>query len=484
MSRNYGYVGRRSGGGAWQWAIIGMVLGFGCSVMLVLGGLAFGFLTIDTATIANLPTSTPQIVIITATPPPVTPTDPPPPASATPTQGLLLDIAPPTPTATLNALVLTQAALLVQPTQPPVGGFTLPGATIPPLGAGAGVAPGGFDALRARASETVLVEGGTFTMGTNIAEVAQAVRECLAGYGGDPGNCQPEYGEDSAPEHQVTLSAFNMERTEVSYAQFLAFLNLMGPGSHRNGCSGQPCAQTRSDSETSNVTFDSQTYSVALTINDHPMTNVTWYGAQAYCQAIGRRLPTEAEWERAARGRDGKIFPWGNAWDASRASTRRPASGQPQKVPVFAFTTGASDFGVLNMAGNVAEWVSDWYDARFYGRPEATAPDTRGPLSGTTKVVRGGSWDAVPFFSRTVHRQDRDPLQPTAWIGFRCVEDIGANPVALTTTGTTPLGATTGSFSQSDLLLPQTPPAVAGSNEEQSSSAPSFPPAPTLASGG
>ncbi|MBK8022650.1 MAG: SUMF1/EgtB/PvdO family nonheme iron enzyme [Chloroflexi bacterium] len=474
MSRSsYGYVGRRSGGSAWQWVIIGLVLGFGCSVILVLGALAAGFLAVDTNALANLPSPTPQILIITATPEPVTPSPTADAATATPTQGIVLEVQPPTATPTINPTFLT-----LQPTNPPTAlgitgqNTTGDGSTAPDLTASGS----GMDAVRGQASETVAIEGGTFTMGTNVSEVAQAVRECLAGYGGEAGNCQPEYGEDSAPEHQVTVSAFRMERTEVSYAQYLAFLNAMGPGSHRNGCGGFACIQTRNDSETSNVQFDSQTYSVLFAINDYPMTNVTWYGANAYCSAVGRRLPTEAEWERAARGTDARVFPWGNTWDPLRASTRRPAEGEPEKETVFSFSDGASPYGVLNMAGNVAEWVSDWYDARFYGRAEATVPDPQGPLSGTTKVVRGGSWDSVPFFSRAPHRQDRDPLQPTAWIGFRCVEDLGAAGAA----GTSPLGAAQ-TFTQSDLLLPQTP-SPGAADEEVIDSAPTLPPAqPTQA---
>ena len=226
----------------------------------------------------------------------------------------------------------------------------------------------------------------------------------------------------------MPLSPFSMEVTEVTYGQYLAFINAMGPGSHRNGCDNQACMQTRNESETSNISFDGTTYSVLQAINDFPVANVTWYGAKAYCEAIGRRLPTEAEWEHAARGANDYIYPWGNTWDGTLASTKRPGDGsEPSTVPVLSFPDGASiPYGVLNMAGNVAEWMSDWYDPRFYGRPEATISDPTGPVSGTEKVVRGGSWDTMPFFARSVHRQSRDPLSPTASIGFRCVEDANS----------------------------------------------------------
>lgn len=477
MSRgSYGYVGRRSGGAAWQWIIIGAVLGFGCSVVLVLAGLAGGLINLDGA-VANLPTSTPYI--ITATPAPVTPTIAPTEAPVTdaPTQGIMIEAPTATPTIDATFLTLqpaataTSSSLAGDSTQAALSAGTTPNTVNTNSSNGSGLSQ-----LLSFASETVPVSGGTFIMGTNPSEVAAAVQDCVNGYGGDPGNCQLSYGDDSYPEHSVTISPFSMETTEVSYSQFMAFMNALGPGSHRNGCGGQACMQTRLESETSNIQFDSNTYSVLLSINDFPMANVTWYGAKAYCEAIGRRLPTEAEWEYAARGGSAdRIYPWGNLWDGTLASTKRPVDGsQPGPVSVISFTAGQTlDTGILNMAGNVAEWTSDWYDPRFYGRPEATLTDPMGPVSGTQKVVRGGSWDAMPFFSRTVHRQSQDPNLPTAWIGFRCVED--ANSQVPTNN---PLGSNTQpENSPLDLALPTTNPLDGSSNTTNSQ--PTLPPAPT-----
>ena len=159
-----------------------------------------------------------------------------------------------------------------------------------------------------------------------------------------------------------------------------------------------------------------------------------------------------------------------------------PAIGAAGSVAVFghygravlAFPSGASAYGALNMAGNVAEWVSDWYDPRFYGRPEATIADPTGPATGTEKSVRGGSWDALPFFARTVHRQSRDPNQPTAWIGFRCVTDANSQAP------TSPL-ASENTTTGSDLPLPTNPPTLGGGSEENTAnnSVPTMPPAPT-----
>lgn len=472
MSRNYGSVGRRSSNAAWQWVVIGIVLGFGCSVILVLGGLAAGVLSLDPNSVADLPTQTPFIV--TATPEPVTPTLEPTEAPETTAQ-IQLEIQPPTASPTIAPTLLTLAPTM----QPTAEVETTGDAGAGDVLAGQG-APRTAAAWQNLASELIFISGGTFQMGTTVAEVAAAVEECLAGYGGEPGNCQPSFGEDSYPQHPVTVSDFYMEITEVSYAQYLAFLNSLGPGSHRNGCFGQPCLETRNDSETSNVEFDSANYTVPSVINDFPVTNVTWYGARAYCEALGRRLPTEAEWERAARGDNGFIYPWGNEWDATRASTRRPASGDPAKAPIAAFPEGVTaGTGLYNMAGNVAEWVSDWYDPRFYSRPEASVTDPTGPAAGSEKVVRGGSWDSVPFFARTVHRQSANPLSPTAWIGFRCASDSAdTQPLS-----TEPIGSDN-LIGGSDLEVPaQTPdPAtlgLLGSDEEGANSQPTLPPAPT-----
>jgi formylglycine-generating enzyme required for sulfatase activity len=266
-------------------------------------------------------------------------------------------------------------------------------------------------------------------MGTTAAEVSAAADACVA----QGGRCTLADGEDSFPPHEVTLSPFQMERTEVSYRQFLAFLNYMeemrGPRFHANGCFGQPCVETNLESQTSSISYDSISYDVLDVIENLPVTEVTWFGARAYCEAIGRRLPTEAEWERAANGGEGRIYPWGNDWDPNLASTSStPDGGSPTKREVDSYPLNSSREGLLNLAGNVAEWVFDWYDARFYTRPEATQPDPVGPASGTTRVIRGGSWDTRPFFARTPHRQDFAPNDGSPFIGFRCAAEPTAAP--------------------------------------------------------
>lgn len=473
MSRNYGSLGRRSGSAAWQWVVIGMILGFACSAVVVLGGLAAGVLSVGEGGVAFGPTNTP--IIITATPEPVTPTEMPTEVIVTPTEEIIEQsvIEAPTATPTIDPTQLTPIATATpEPTMTP----TTASAQQVAAQAAAGEIP---PALASIASELVAIDGGEFQMGTTPAEAAQAVRDCTER---DGGACTPAMAEDSSPQHPVTVSPFRIEETEVSYEQYIQFLNYLGPNSHLRGCDGQPCLATRSESDTSNVTFDSANYDVPDVINNLPVVEVTWYGAKAYCEALGRRLPTEAEWERAARGDDGRIYPWGGGWDATLAWTNRSAPDNGDEggpVPVDSFPLGRSPYGAFNMAGNVAEWVSDWYDARYYFQPEASQLDPIGPPLGEEKVVRGGSWDAVPFFARTVHRQSRRPADPTPWIGFRCAADIEAPGAAGNTglTNTQPIGA-------SPLISPTPDPASLGQGTfgdegDLGNSSPTLPPAPT-----
>ncbi len=293
------------------------------------------------------------------------------------------------------------------------------------------------DALRFLASNVAVIDGGLFQMGTTAGEVAAAVSLCIDEQNG---NCTLAMGEDSAPIHSVTLNAFEIEVTEVTYAQYVAFLNSMGAGSHLGGCDGQACSLTSNEDENAAVTLQGEQYVFPEAIRNVAVSNVTWYGAKAYCEAIGRRLPTEAEWERAARGGDARIYPWGADWDPIYARTSIPEDGNIGALPVGSYPFGASPFGVLDMAGNVAEWVSDWYSPDYYRSPNASGLNPIGPAAGDQKVVRGGSWDAKPFFARTVHRQSFVPSQAGAWLGFRCAADyelqISPSPVVAQLTST------------------------------------------------
>ncbi len=459
---------RRSGGGAWLWMVMGMILGLMCAAVFFVGALAFGAILIDPAAIAAAnATQTPWV--ITSTPPPVTPTDPP---TLTPTATITVEVPlivqPPTASPTLNPTLQT----LIPTAAPTTGGEVIQG-----VDSGTGTTTNVSTSLLALASEIRLIAGGTFQMGTTAAEVVAAVDECLAGYGGAAGTCQLSWGEDAQPQHAVTVSSFNMEVTEVSYQQFVAFLNEMGPGSHRNGCFGQPCARTNIEaSEVAEILFDSANYSVVPTLLNYPVTNVTWYGARAYCEALGRRLPTEAEWERAARGDDGRIYPWGVSWNADYAATSRTGEA---RVPVDQYANVPSAYGITNLAGNVAEWVNDWFGATYYGSADASSLDPQGPATGSEKSVRGGAWSSVPFFARTMHRQSWQPNDPQAWIGFRCVEDISAAAPGTTGSGTGLLPGQTAPTASPDPATIGLPSGGTGGSEEDANTVPTLPPAPT-----
>ncbi len=283
-----------------------------------------------------------------------------------------------------------------------------------------------FNQLYSQRSAMSPIQSATFTMGTNINEIRAAVQECVER---DDADCQVSYGQDSVPSFPVQLDEYFMEQTEVTHAQYMAFLNWMGPGTHRNGCSGFPCIETTAENENSFVQFDSQNYFVGEFQQDIPVVGVTWFGAQAYCEAIGRRLPTEAEWEYAARGSAGNIYPWGNTWNFNFART-----SEPQRL-LAPYETGSnpgnlSPFTIYDLAGNVEEWVFDWYFADEYNRVSAQGSpvlDPTGSPTGTDRVIRGGSWDLPPFFARAVHRRHDQPTDVSLARGFRCAADESAN---------------------------------------------------------
>jgi eukaryotic-like serine/threonine-protein kinase len=217
----------------------------------------------------------------------------------------------------------------------------------------------------------VNVPAGSFTMGCNMA-------------------ADPTCESDELPAHDVVVSAFQIDRYEVTQARYQSCVD-------DGGCTA-PDSDFHPDA-TPNV----------------PVTFVTWEQASAYCAWAGRRLPTEAEWEKAARGSDARIYPWGNQpADCSRANIMG-CSDTPQ--PVGSHPSGASAFGAEDMAGNVLEWVSDYYDANYY----ATSPmvDPQGAPSGTRHVQRGGSFMGDAATVRVTNRVSGFPVGLPN-VGFRC----------------------------------------------------------------
>ena len=208
------------------------------------------------------------------------------------------------------------------------------------------------------------------------------------------------YFGDEQPQHSVTLDAFWIDRTEVTnamYAQCVQAGNCKRP--RRN---------------TSNVVdfyYGNDQYA------GYPVIYVTWDDAQAYCQWAGRRLPTEAEWEKAARGTDGSIYPWGN--NPPDETLANYGYKLHDVSAVDAYPAGASPYGALDMAGNVMEWVADWYSPDYYAQSPQAGPT--GPDTGDGRGLRGGSWIYQPDGIRTAIRYSQPPDFFHFDIGFRCV---------------------------------------------------------------
>lgn len=465
MSRDYGRLGsgRRSGSAIWQWMIIGGVLGFGCAAAAFLALLVTGNVTLDPNGLNRI-TPTALVQVVTATTDPDLPMATPFIITATseprPTQQSAV-IAPTSTPPVTNETVVTEEvpSLTAEPTEDTAPSD--PNATVEPgtvgdstTGTGANgtrsVNSGGIAAvLEGIGSPLVPVEGGTFTMGTIPLEAAEAERICRA----DGGQCTVNDAQDAYPAHNVTIAPFSIERTEVSIRQYVAFLNSLrtSGANHLNGCDGQRCAETKVENPNTNIAYDTNIYTVEPDfIGEQPMIFVSWYGANAYCEALGRRLPTEAEWEYAARGAGNSIYPWGNDLVVENVNTSRSVNeeGTPIGIqPAISYETVTSPFGTLNQAGNVGEWVADWYGV--YSGADVSNPT--GPASGSQKVYRGGTWADNPFYARTMHRLSAAPDADEPTIGFRCAAD---EQLPASSLGSTTTGGTTGSLSNTTLETP------------------------------
>ena len=220
----------------------------------------------------------------------------------------------------------------------------------------------------------VYVPTGTFQMGSSEAEIDDLVSQCdrLSIF------CDRNLYEPETPQHIVTLDGFWVDQTEVTNAQFVAYLNEFG-----NWCEGGGIA-VRLGQGYCQIKETEGGYEVRQASADHPVVMVSWYGAEAYCQWVGGRLPTEAEWEYAARGPEGYTYPWGN--DSPTLELARFNSGST--VSVGKYPEGVSWCGACDMGGNVWEWTADWFGPYPAGPRENPA----GPATGTVRVLRGGGW--------------------------------------------------------------------------------------------
>jgi len=217
--------------------------------------------------------------------------------------------------------------------------------------------------------------------------------------------------DSEKPRHEVYLDAFYIYKFEVTNRQFKKFVNKTGYRAVGNW-----------EKWVTPGTWD------------YPVVMVSWNDADAYCKWAGVKLPTEAQWEKSARGTDGRIYPWGNKWNPDFCNNKNT----PEKIlrgkarmlynktgitPGGMFPDGKSSYGVMDMAGNVQEWCRDWFDEEYYGKSPDKNP--QGASKGTDKVLRGGSFYQETDACRVTHREDNFPEGNDTDYGFRCVWEPG-----------------------------------------------------------
>jgi len=233
----------------------------------------------------------------------------------------------------------------------------------------------------------VLIPSGEFFRGTASKE-AQNV--CLK----NNDYCKEKWFKDEEPLHSVKLTGYYLDLYEVTQKNYQRVMT-----------------KNPSEFKGSNL----------------PVESVTWYEAMEYCEKVGKRLPTEAEWEWAAKGGKQSTFAWGNEAESSRANfcdrscdkrwkEEQFEDGYSHTAPVGSFPV--NDFGLYDMAGNVYEWVFDWYDEDYYEKKPHDNP--KGPEKGNRKVIRGGSWINYSVGVRPSDRTDAEPSKKINFVGFRC----------------------------------------------------------------
>ncbi len=219
-------------------------------------------------------------------------------------------------------------------------------------------------------AEMILIPAGAFLMGSSESDAQASV--------------------DEKPQHTVYLDSYYIYKNLVTVAQYRQFCQ-----------------------ETGRTMASVPSWGL---IHDHPIVNVSWDDANAYAQWVGGSLPTEAQWEKAARGGDGRLYPWGNTWNGSKCQ-----NNEQKTAPVGSFASGASPYGVLDMAGNVWQWCADWYGENYYSGSPSRNPT--GPVSGSSRVLRGGNWgsDVNASSFGSAYRYIHDPsLRYFILFGFRC----------------------------------------------------------------
>ena len=256
----------------------------------------------------------------------------------------------------------------------------------------------------------VCVPSGEFQMGSTEEEVEAELEMCNQGRG----DCSRAWFADELPAHMVALDGFWMDQTEVTNGQY-----------------AQCVAAGACDPPGGNSSYAYDSYYGNSAYDDYPVVNVSWYSATAYCEWVGGRLPTEAEWEYAARGPEGNVYPWGDTFDGTRLnycdancgfgwSDDTCDDGYAGTAPVGTYPSGASWVGALDMSGNVWEWVADWY-AHY---PSEQRENPAGPVSGDRRVLRGGSWHFARGLARGTYRDWEFPGRFADHFGLRCVSPV------------------------------------------------------------
>lgn len=259
-------------------------------------------------------------------------------------------------------------------------------------------------------AEMVMVPAGEFLMGSDKKMDRLAYRSEI-------------------PQHRVYLDAFEIGKYEVTALEYLKFV----------------LATNRSPQL--DWRYDGGNFQDSMA--HHPIMHVTWYDADAYCKWAGQRLPTEAEWEKAARGSDGRLFPWGQEYagptraNFGRTGLSGPVRDRPERlllyppiISVDKYENALSPYGLYQTIGNVAEWVADWYNPDYYKTAHDRNP--QGPETGTQKAFRGGGWMDSTTTMRVAMRNGTDPNTKINWLGFRCARSVSENQLSIKTSHVRP----------------------------------------------
>lgn len=312
-----------------------------------------------------------------------------------------------------------EAGVQPSPTAPPTP-TSLPTATPTPLPSPTALPP----VVPVAGGSMTLVAGGFFQMGA-------AVDELMAACAAVSTDCRRDWFAAAEPSHPILVAPYYLDTHEVTNAAFVDFLNDIG--GEAAVCRGQPCL----DPDQSRVFWENGAATVTADRAQGPMAGVTWYGADAYCAWREARLPSEAEWEKAAAWDDSTMtarrYPWGDEFHGQRLNFCDATCDAPQAnvawndgyavaAPVAGYEDGRSATGHFDMAGNVWEWVADWFDPGYYATsPEA---DPTGPAAGEQKVVRGGSWYDTAVLTMSAVRFPSAPANADATLGFRCAANL------------------------------------------------------------